>query len=145
MLKNWEKGVLRRKDVRKSNDVEKIQQANENRPIFLLYTVHFQRGANKPYPLSLAYQTIGDGRTCERKDAIYTKTGEMNCDGWKGISLDECKLKCTQNAIPSDGCPRQNVQCAYVLYNPGWGCHLADKTCRPQKGDAKFTLIKKQG
>ena len=87
---------------------------------------------------------IGYGFTCEQKDSIYTKMGN-GCDGWKGISLEECKFKCSQNAIPNEACPRQNVQCSYVHYTKKWGCHLADITCKPKKGNARFTLLKKQG
>ena len=87
-----------------------------------------------------------DGTTCERKASLYTRSGSKDCDGWKGISLDDCKLKCIRNAMPSGKCPIKNAQCSYVHYKHGWGCHLADNTCNPQSsGDPTFTLAKMQG
>ena len=90
------------------------------------------------------YEKIGeDGMTCENTESIYTFTGKNSCDGWKGISLAECKAKCTDNAIPKSQCPRQGVKCGFVRYNPNFGCHLADDSCKPVQGNTRITLHKK--
>ena len=80
-------------------------------------------------------------------------TGSISCNGWAGISLDQCKEKCTNNEVPNDSCPRKGAKCAYVHYYPAtkW-CHLADDTCALvnkgsgniayQKGtDSSFSLL----
>ena len=139
---------------------------------------------------------LGSGKRCQI-EALYTYTGKTSCDGWKGISLEECQVKCDKNEvhnfsypiihnsyffsfvimflflscfyifiswislyfvtssdffiiialrqIPNESCPRQKVQCAYVHYNQDWGCHLADDSCRPTDGAAKYSLHKKPG
>ena len=80
------------------------------------------------------------------KKSLYTFTGESACDGWKDISLEECKAKCTSNAVPNAKCPRQGVECAYVqYYHPTRWCHLADETCKPVKeSTSAHTILKKR-
>ena len=62
--------------------------------------------------------------------ATYTFTGTPDCDGWRGISLDECEQHCTNNDLPT-GCKDEGKQCEYVQYrpNPGW-CHLVDASVK---------------
>ena len=79
---------------------------------------------------------------CENAASVYTAAGS-SCDGWKGITLEECKAKCTNNEVPNSECPRQSVKCAFVRYTRNWGCHLADDSCKPIQGDARFMLFKK--
>ena len=101
------------------------------------------------FDLSLAeYHKVGDGGyECKDKlKSIYTYTALSYCDGWKDISLDECKKKCTNNEVPDERCPRQHAKCAYVqYYEPTKWCHLADKTCEPIKSAHKNVLLKKPG
>ena len=91
------------------------------------------------------YEELGNGTKCENEQSIYTKSDQNYCNGWKGISLEECKTKCTINEVPNIQCLRQGVQCAYIQYNHDWGCQLADKTCNPIRADPKYNLIRKQG
>ena len=92
------------------------------------------------------YEKIGDGMRCENTtSSVITYTGSASCDGWKGISLEECKSKCTKNELPSSKCPRQGVECVYAGHS-AWGCHLADATCKPiNKDDSKYAYFKKKG
>ena len=78
------------------------------------------------------YKKIGDGMTCGNDKSWYTYTGKTYCDGWSGISLEECQAKCTRNEVPNAKCPRQGVKCKFVHYTHGtnW-CHLADDTMQP--------------
>ena len=84
---------------------------------------------------------------CASRKSLFTFTGGRVCDGWKGISLEECKAKCTNNEVPNDKCPRQNVNCEFMqYYHPTKWCHLGDSTCKPtKKGNAHRTLLKKEG
>ena len=87
------------------------------------------------------FEKIGDGFKCGNGPSVYTYSGD--CNGWSGISLEECKDKCTRNEIPNTKCPRQGVECLYLLHN-NWGCHLADYTCNPV-GGMEYTVLRKQG
>ena len=91
----------------------------------------------------MSYEKVGDKRECQ---SPYTYTGNATCDGWNGITLHECKAKCTNNEIPSATCPRQNVTCVYVDYDytTSW-CHLGDDECLPMKSDPNGAVFKKQG
>ena len=84
--------------------------------------------------------------TCGNEKAYTTFTGKSYCDGWSGISLEECQAKCSKNEVPNANCPRRGVKCKYVHYNrPSKWCHLADDTCNPVKGANKYTLTEKGG
>ena len=49
--------------------------------------------------LSLAhYVNLGSGKRCQI-EALYTYTGKTSCDGWRGISLEECQVKCDKNEV----------------------------------------------
>lgn len=65
------------------------------------------------------------------------------CDGWTDLSLEECKVKCTNNEVPVDKCPQK--ECAYVSYHNKSGCHLGDITCKPIKGGVGYILLRKEG
>ena len=80
---------------------------------------------------------------CENNQSLYTYTANSFCDGWAGLSLKECKIKCTNNEVPNDKCPQKD--CAYVSHNSDWGCHLGDETCKPIKGGKNYTLLRKEG
>ena len=84
--------------------------------------------------------------TCGNDKSWYTYTGKTYCDGWSGISLEECQAKCTRNEVPNAKCPRQGVKCRFVHYTHGtnW-CHLADDTCNPVKGASRYTITMKEG
>lgn len=89
------------------------------------------------------YKSLGRGKRCQTA-SVYTYTGKRSCDGWKGISLEACKAKCNNNEVPNSSCPKSaKKKCAYVHYNRNWGCHLADKTCKPRGGASKYELYKK--
>ena len=91
------------------------------------------------------YKMIGDsGMRCGNLESVYTYKRNSDCQGWKGISLAECKAKCTNNEIPSQ-CPRQGVKCAFIHYiHDRGGCQLADDSCIPEKTYIyTFTLHKK--
>ena len=98
--------------------------------------------------VKIKYNKIGDGITCGNKKAYTTFIcyGCKQCDGWSGISLEECQAKCSRNEVPNAKCPRQGVKCKYVHYNRAakW-CHLADSTCNPVKGASKYTVTRKNG
>ena len=89
------------------------------------------------------YEKIGGNAECF-DSTLYTFTGESYCDGWRGISLEECKAKCTNNEVPNSKCPRQHVRCSFVQHS-SWGCHLADNTCEPKVSKNSYTLLRKQG
>ena len=81
---------------------------------------------------------------CASRDSLYTFTGEHYCDGWAGISLEECEAKCTNNDAPSVKCPGQKVPCEFVqYYYPTKWCHLGDSTCKPTKTKTHHKLLKK--
>ena len=94
----------------------------------------------------IIYEEVGYDIACENSQAFTTYTGSASCDGWKGISLEECKAKCSRNEVPNKACPRQGVECMYVAYKSTWGCHLADATCKPKKKDgSNYIYFKKEG
>ena len=81
---------------------------------------------------------------CASRKSLFTFTGGRVCDGWKGISLEECKAKCTNNEVPNDKCPRQNVNCEFMqYYHPTKWCHLGDGSCKPTKTKKANTLMRK--
>ena len=73
---------------------------------------------------------LRENQICKDMKAIYTFTGKKYCDGWHGVSIEECKKKCENNEIPNTQCPRRTARCAYALYTHAsqW-CHLADESC----------------
>ena len=73
-----------------------------------------------------------DKMICNDGKSYTTYTASKSCNGWAGISLDECKQKCTNNEVPNDSCPGKGGQCKFVQYYPNtkW-CHLADASCVP--------------
>ena len=38
----------------------------------------------------MIYEKVGDKKQCQ---SLYTYTGNVNCDGWGHITLEECKAK----------------------------------------------------
>ena len=75
-----------------------------------------------------AYDLVGPGKACVTS-SIYTYTGDSSCDGWAGVSLEECKMYCSENAIPTDQCPKQKQVCSYFKYNRvSQNCHLCDSS-----------------
>ena len=91
----------------------------------------------------MRYEKVGDKKECQ---SAYTYTGNTKCDGWNGITLEECKVKCTNNEVPNDACPRQDVKCIYISYNyvTSW-CHLGDEACVPMKSQPEGIVFKKRG
>ena len=56
--------------------------------------------------------------------SAYTWIGDRVCNGWRGISLGQCKSHCTNNDLPS-GCTDEGKRCKYVRYTQSTKlCHL---------------------
>ena len=62
------------------------------------------------------------------------------CNGWGGISLEECKAHCSNNDMPP-GCSPRPVKCSFIHYtaraNGEW-CHLADANCGIKEANANL-------
>jgi len=78
--------------------------------------------------------------------AAYTrpgpKTGGRNCNGWSGVSIQECRQKCEASRHP--GCLNEwakSAQCNFFVYYPRnkW-CHL-HATCPLGKQSHKYELV----
>ena len=74
------------------------------------------------------------GKKCNR-DSVYTITPDAKCDGWSGISYEECKKRCKQNELPSSCKNHPDVRvplsgCGFASWNiqSGW-CHLIGNDC----------------
>ena len=76
------------------------------------------------------YVLVKKKKKCNTR-STYTGTGD-GCNGWGGISLEQCKRHCDNNDAPN---LCQQKICEYVIYyhdnnvNTGAWCHLADSTC----------------
>ena len=84
---------------------------------------------------------------CEKRSSLYTSNGN-SCDGWSGLTMDQCKGKCTKNEVPDTSCSPE--KCAYVEYDKTIAtesmCHLADGTCKPIRAKTSFSkIVKKAG
>ena len=95
--------------------------------------------------IEFAYSLVGNGYdTC--KTSKYTFTGTNDCDGWGGVSLNQCKEYCNNNAIPS-GCTgdhMKNKRCSYIHYDiKGKWCHLIDSSCKPSYDVQLYEKIEK--
>ena len=93
------------------------------------------------------YKKIKGNMMCEKRSSVYTSSGS-SCGGWKGLTMDKCKQKCTRNEVPNNNCPHK--KCAYIEYDNTKAmeriCHLADETCKPTRARTPhFTIVKKQG
>ena len=89
------------------------------------------------------YVLVKNKKTCNAK-ATYTGTGD-GCNGWSGISLEQCKIHCDNNDTPNN-C--QQKVCEFVIYfhnnnvNRAW-CHLADSTCVAEVDNKNSDVYKK--
>jgi len=66
--------------------------------------------------------------------SMYTYTGKSTCDGFPGITEQECIDKCTRNELPVGCSGLKTSYCAYAIHykaGNGW-CHLASSECKPQ-------------
>ena len=74
------------------------------------------------------------GKEC-KSDSIYTVTPDSKCDGWSGISYEECKKRCKQNELPSSCKNHPDVKvplsgCGFASWTKqtSW-CHLIGNDC----------------
>ena len=67
------------------------------------------------------------------------------CDGWSNVSLEECKLRCYENKVPSGCSMLAHKSCAYVVWDdnpqfqPG-SCQLADDSCEMETASSTAEL-----
>ena len=93
------------------------------------------------------YKFFKEGMTC-KPDELYTYVrstvgSDEECDGWNGLSWEECQMKCTNNELPSGSCAAGGAVCNYISYTHGGGwCHLAE-TCTPT-ADYRVALYRKE-
>ena len=84
--------------------------------------------------LDFEYKLLGNRQGCTN---VYTAVGG-GCNGWGGISLEECQAHCSNNDMPP-GCSPRQVKCAFIHYTPrpnGKWCHLAEADCGVKEADA---------
>ena len=56
---------------------------------------------------------------------MYT-LNDGKCNGWNGVSLDQCKDKCWKNELPTGCTPsKPHPQCHFVVWLNSSICHLA--------------------
>ena len=94
---------------------------------------------------------MAGGTHCKDEASLYTSefvTRNGLCDGWKGVTLPQCKEFCSRNLWPPN-CPdanRKPIRCVYVQYNMATKhCQLGKETCEPAGGNLMSLLFKKRG
>ena len=83
----------------------------------------------KILPEQLVFGIEHPGKACNQ-ESLYTSGGI--CNGWSGISYEDCNTKCAKNETPAS-CSTNNIPsegCAYAMHveSSGW-CHLAGNDC----------------
>ena len=74
------------------------------------------------------------GKDCSR-DSFYTLTPDAKCDGWSGISYEDCKRHCVKNELPSSCKNHPDISvplsgCTYATwYKSTQWCHLSGNNC----------------
>jgi len=80
--------------------------------------------------------------------AYYTYRASSGCDGWQGVTPEECMRKCTFNEVPNQSCPQhvKDATCQLIKYNKkksGW-CQLGAAVNCSRSVDPDFdTYVKK--
>ena len=85
--------------------------------------------------LDFEYKLLGTGQGCTN---LYTHGN--GCNGWKGISLEECQAHCSNNDMPP-GCTPSQVECSFIHYTArtyGKWCHLAEANCGAKQADSNL-------
>ena len=107
-----------------------------------------QKCTSDPYtatPGSSPYKKAVQGH--ERMSASEKCVGgtyAFQCNGWKGITEEQCKLKCDGNEMPA-GCSGKKT-CIYYLYNAfDKLCRLADTGCKVEPTGSGSSFYRKMG
>ena len=84
------------------------------------------------------------GKSCDQ-NSLYTKTGGR-CNGWIGLSYEDCKRKCANNEIPASCTTSTTLPsegCAYAMHSASTGlCHLSGNDCIMSKWSGKIVWEK---
>ncbi|CAK9006456.1 unnamed protein product [Durusdinium trenchii] len=72
----------------------------------------------------------------------YTKKSDLFCDGWTGISLEECEQKCIKNEV-APNCPNKTCQAAN-FYPGSMKCHLFDFCTELEDDFAATGLVRRE-
>ena len=77
---------------------------------------------------SLGFEEPLQNRICKPDTDLYTYVYDQ-CNGWSGISIEECKKKCLRNEIPDNCTPSiANPKCQFIQYvqSSQW-CHHGEQ------------------
>mmetsp|Transcript_24524 Transcript_24524/g.56960 ORF Transcript_24524/g.56960 Transcript_24524/m.56960 type:complete len:472 (+) Transcript_24524:68-1483(+) len=77
-----------------------------------------------------------EGKRCKSKPFTFDKSEK--CDGWGGLTLEQCAQKCTGNEQAAS-CPQKTCVAATFYESTGW-CHLYD-TCPELEVSEEATAI----
>ena len=90
---------------------------------------------------------VGVNKKCKDSVDQYTYIHNTKCNGWSGITLEECKTHCDNNETPI-GCPTNT--CNYVIYYTDRvfprRCFLASELCKlvPWGSDRGIVIYEKK-
>ncbi|CAE7320862.1 NCL [Symbiodinium sp. KB8] len=71
------------------------------------------------------------GQRC--KATPYTYKPASSCDGWSGLTQDQCTARCSSHA-QAKNCPRKTCRAAVFYPKTGW-CHLVDSCPEVEPND----------
>jgi len=103
--------------------------------LFDFYEVAGDTQAAAPAPGPAAPWTEEKKKVC--KGAAYTTEGHQ-CDGWHGLTKEQCRDKCATSA-KAPNCPQKTCVAAAFYPKTGW-CHLYDK-CDARKRKQTAVLL----
>ncbi|CAE7318781.1 unnamed protein product, partial [Symbiodinium pilosum] len=80
-----------------------------------------------------------EGKRCTTTP--YTFDRSQSCDGWSGLTEQECMEKCNDNA-KAPNCPRKTCRAAAFYPKSGW-CHLYESCPETKPFDSATAIIDK--
>jgi len=77
------------------------------------------------------------GKRC--KATPYTFKPTASCDGWSGLTQEQCTEKCSSHA-KAKNCPRKTCRAAVFYAKTGW-CHLVDSCAEIEPHDDATAIV----
>ncbi|CAE7550031.1 unnamed protein product [Symbiodinium natans] len=80
-----------------------------------------------------------EGKACDAKP--YTFDTAAGCDGWSGLTEEQCMEKCSTHA-KAKNCPRKTCRGATFYPKTGW-CHLQESCVETKPSDTATAIVDK--
>ena len=101
-------------------------------------TIHYISGS----PFTPQPVTIFQGEKCYGPGYTTDACGSGNCNGWEGLTQQQCIEKCILNELP-EHCPDKGLRCAAAVWEGGSWCHLYT-VCHREASSSSVTLVRRE-